>query len=114
MPEKLKLNAKISKTLKQIKNFKNTLKIYILIWLALQHVSAQFLHLQILTFDKSLIPTLTHSCMEITSLPLIPTVFLPPYNFTIKTNMDRTRNDFRYSRVILRQPRQTTSITKRH
>ena len=54
-------------------------------------VSMQFLHLQILTFDKSLIPTLARSCMEIASLPLTPLYSYPPYNSTIKTNMGKNK-----------------------
>ena len=51
-------------------------------------VSAQFLQLQISTFDKSSIPTLTHSRMEIASLSF-PCILTPPYNLTIKTNKDQ-------------------------
>ena len=44
-------------------------------------VSAQFLWFQISTFDKSSIPTLTHSRMEIAALsfPLYPYLPLQPY-----------------------------------
>ena len=51
-------------------------------------VSAQFLHLQNATFDKSSIPTLTHSRMEIASLSF-PLYSYPPYDLNIKTNMDK-------------------------
>ena len=69
-------------------------------------VSAQFLRLQNSTFDKSSIPTLTHSRMEITSLSF-PLYSYPPYDLTIKTNKDKnTKTSFGYSRVVLRQPRQ--------
>ena len=51
-------------------------------------VSAQFLHLQILTFDKSSIPMLTHFRMEIASLSF-PLYSYPPYDPTIKTNKDK-------------------------
>ena len=77
----------------------------------LTYVSAQFLHLQISTFDKSSIPTLTHSRMEIAS-PSFPLYSYPPHDLTIKTNKDKnTKTWFGYSRVVLRQPRQTTSVT---
>ena len=47
-------------------------------------VSTQFLHLQISTFDKSLIPTLTDSRMEIASLPLPPL-----YSYPLTTLLSR-------------------------
>ena len=76
-------------------------------------VSAQYLHLQISTFDKSSIPTLAHSHMEIASLSF-PLYSYPPYDLTIKTNKDKNKKtSFRYSRVVLRQPRQTTNVTIR-
>ena len=71
---------------------------------AVENVSAQFLQLQISTFDKSLIPTLTRSHMEIASLSF-PLYSYPPYDLTIKTNKDKnTKTSFRYSRMVLRQP----------
>ena len=51
-------------------------------------VSAQFLRLQISTFDKSSIPMLAHSRVEIASLSF-PLYSYPPYNLDIKTNMDK-------------------------
>ena len=76
-------------------------------------VSAQFLHLQISTFDKSSIPTLTHSRMEIVSLSF-PLYSYPPLRPYYRDEQGQEHEDiFRYSRVVLRQPRQTTSVTIR-
>ena len=55
-----------------------------------------------------------HSFSHGNRFPLLPLVFLPPYDLTIKTNKDKnTKTSFGYSRVVLRQPRQTTSVTIR-
>ena len=52
-------------------------------------VSTQFLRLQISTFDKSSIPTLAHSRMELLHSPS-PCILTPPsHDLTIKTNKDK-------------------------
>ena len=57
-------------------------------------VSAQFLHLQISTFDKSSIPTLAHSRMEIASLSF------PLYSYPFTTLLSRrTRTRTRRHRL---------------
>ena len=61
----------------------------------LMTVSVQFLRLQISTFDKSSIPTLAHSRMEIVSLSFPLYFYPPPLRPTIKTNKDKnTKTSF--------------------
>ena len=53
-----------------------------------------FYTFKISTFDKSSIPTLAHSRMEIASLSF-PLYSYPPYDLTIKTNKDKnTKTSF--------------------